>query len=133
MALTAWLMPMGPWHFTDATGLALGLFIAGLLIALAGVIGFRRARTTVNPMQPETSRVLVQTGIYRFTRNPMYLGFLLMLAGYGVWLANLPALVWLIGYVLYLTQFQIIPEERWLSQKFGADFQYYRERVRRWF
>ncbi|SDB52004.1 Protein-S-isoprenylcysteine O-methyltransferase Ste14 [Pseudidiomarina indica] len=133
MALTAWLMPMGPWHFTDATGLALGLFIAGLLIALAGVIGFRRARTTVNPMQPETSRVLVQTGIYRFTRNPMYLGFLLMLAGYGVWLANLPALVWLIGYVLYLTQFQIIPEERWLTQKFGDEFLRYRQHVRRWF
>lgn len=133
MALTAWLIPMGPWHFTDATGLALGLFIAGLLIALAGVIGFRRARTTVNPMQPETSRVLVQTGIYRFTRNPMYLGFLLMLAGYGVWLANLPALVWLIGYVLYLTQFQIIPEERWLTQKFGDEFLRYRQHVRRWF
>lgn len=133
MALTAWLMPMGPWHFTDATGLTLGLFIAGVLIALAGVIGFRRARTTVNPMQPETSRVLVQTGIYRFTRNPMYLGFLLMLAGYGVWLANLPALVWLIGYVLYLTQFQIIPEERWLTQKFGDEFLRYRQHVRRWF
>src|SRR5690606_40976871 len=81
----------------------------------------------------QTCALPISSGIYRYTRNPMYLGFLLILAGYGVWLANLPALLWLIGYVLYLTRFQIIPEERWLSQKFGADFQYYRERVRRWF
>ena len=133
MALTAWLVPMKPWHFTDATSLAWTLVVAGGLVALAGVSAFRRARTTVNPMHPDTSSTLVTSGIYRYTRNPMYLGFLLILAGYGVWLANLPALLWLIGYVLYLTRFQIIPEERWLSQKFGADFQYYRERVRRWF
>lgn len=133
MALTAWLVPMKPWHFTDATALAWTLVVTGGLVALAGVSAFRRARTTVNPMHPDTSSTLVTSGIYRYTRNPMYLGFLLILAGYGVWLANLPALLWLIGYVLYLTRFQIIPEERWLSQKFGADFQYYRERVRRWF
>ena len=81
MALTAWLAPMKPWHFTDATSLAWTLVVAGGLVALAGVSAFRRARTTVNPMHPDTSSTLVTSGIYRYTRNPMYLGFLLILAG----------------------------------------------------
>lgn len=133
MALTSRLLPMQPWHFTDAKALAFALVTAGAFIAVAGVIAFRQAKTTVNPMKPEESSEVVQTGIYGFTRNPMYLGFLLALAGWGVWLGSLPALVWLIIYVLYMNRFQIIPEERILQQHFGAQYVNYRKRVRRWF
>lgn len=133
MALTARLLPMDPWHFTDAKALAFALVTAGAFIAVAGVIAFRQAKTTANPMNPDASSSLVINGIYRLTRNPMYLGFLLALAGWGVWLANLPALFWLIIYILYINQFQIIPEERILEDKFGDEFRAYRKQVRRWF
>jgi|SRR5690606_25580481 len=133
MALTSRLLPMDPWHFTAAKALAFALVTAGAFIAVAGVIAFRQAKTTANPMNPDASSSLVINGIYRLTRNPMYLGFLLALAGWGVWLANLPALFWLIIYILYINQFQIIPEERILEEKFGDEFRAYRKQARRWF
>lgn len=133
MALTAWLIPMGPWHFTDAKSLAVALVAIGALIAVAGVVAFRQSKTTANPMDPSASSALVSHGIYRFTRNPMYLGFLLALAGWGVQIGNLPALAWLVVYVLYINRYQIIPEERILEDKFGQDFLDYRKHVRRWF
>lgn len=133
MALTARVLPMSPWHFTDAKSLAWAFVAAGAFIAVAGVIAFRKAKTTVNPMKPSESSTLVASGIYRFTRNPMYLGFLLALFGWGIWLASLPSLVWLIAYVLFMNRFQIIPEERILKAKFGASFESYRKHVRRWF
>lgn len=133
MAATAKLIPMEPWHFTDAKALAFALVTAGAFIAVAGVIAFRQAKTTANPMNPNASSALVASGIYRFTRNPMYLGFLLALAGWGVWLASLPALLWLVVYILFINRYQIIPEERILEEKFGDEFIFYRKKVRRWF
>ncbi len=109
-----------------------GFVLSGAVIAIAGVLAFRRASTTVNPLDPESSTTLVIAGIYRFTRNPMYLGFLLVLLGYGVYLANLYALLLVPGFVVYMNRFQIIPEERALRQVFGEDCREYLKQVRRW-
>jgi protein-S-isoprenylcysteine O-methyltransferase Ste14 len=96
------------------------------------VAAFRRARTTVNPLTPDATTALVESGIYRLTRNPMYLGFLLLLLAEIVWLANPVALLAAPAFVLYLNRFQIGPEERALRNRFGAKFQSYSHRVRRW-
>jgi protein-S-isoprenylcysteine O-methyltransferase Ste14 len=104
----------------------------GVVIAGAGLVAFHRARTTANPMRPEAATSLVTTGIYRWTRNPMYLGWLPVLAGWAVYLQHPAALLVLPLFMLYLTRFQIIPEERALSAKFGGQFDAYRQRVRRW-
>ena len=93
---------------------------------------FRRGKTTVNPMTPEAASTLVTAGVYRWTRNPMYLGFGVALVGWAVWLANGAAFVPLFLYVLYMNRFQIGPEERALEARFGAAFTDYRKRVRRW-
>jgi protein-S-isoprenylcysteine O-methyltransferase Ste14 len=106
--------------------------VAGVLINLAGVVEFRRAGTTLNPTRPEATSAMVSGGVYRLTRNPMYLGFLLALLGWATWLGNLLALAVVAGFVLYLTRFQIVPEERLLAQRFGGEFAAYRQRVRRW-
>ncbi len=112
--------------------LALGLVVAGAVISALGVVSFRRARTTVNPIKPETAGSLVVSGIYRRTRNPMYLGFLLGLAGWAVFLSNALAFIFLPVFVLYLNRFQIGPEERALASVFGKDFAAYQSKVRRW-
>jgi protein-S-isoprenylcysteine O-methyltransferase Ste14 len=91
---------------------ALVLFILGFTIALAGVFAFRRARTTVHPVKLEATTTMVTSGIYRFTRNPMYLGFLLVLAAWAMYLSNLLAFAFLPLFVWYITRFQIVPEER---------------------
>lgn len=121
-------------HFAlpGAPFLAVGLTLAGVLIALLGVAFFRRARTTVNPLSPGTSSALVCSGIYRRSRNPMYLGMLLVLFAEAALLAN--ALVWVLPvvFVFLMTRLQILPEERALAALFGAEFSTYKTKVRRW-
>ena len=132
MALLAWAFPRPALVFPAPYALGGALVGLGAAIAVAGVLAFRRARTTVNPMTPGASSSVVSTGIYRLTRNPMYLGFLLALAGWGAILGNLLVLLPLAAFVAWMDRFQIAPEERALREKFGADYEDYLRRVRRW-
>jgi protein-S-isoprenylcysteine O-methyltransferase Ste14 len=125
----------GPsWTLTPAVRYLLSglLIVAGLGFDFSGLLAFRAARTTFNPLKPERSSALVTGGVYRITRNPMYLGLALALSGWAVWLSAL--LPW-IGpplFVAYITRFQIRPEERILKEIFGDAFSSYAARVRRW-
>ena len=111
---------------------ALGLALAGGALALAGLAEFRRVRTTFNPLAPQRASALVTTGVYRITRNPMYLGMLLVLAGWAWWLGSAAAWLGLPLSVLALNRLQIQPEERAMRQRFGDEYQRYAARVRRW-
>lgn len=111
---------------------AVVILLAGLAIAVLGVLSFRSARTTVNPLNPASTSSLVTTGVYRWTRNPMYLGFLLMLIAWGVWLSHVTAVAWVVLFAWYLQRFQIVPEERILKSMFGEKFDEYARKVRRW-
>lgn len=112
--------------------LCASIALLGAAICLAGVLAFRRARTTVDPMRPTSATTLVIRGIYRHTRNPMYLGFLIVLTGWALYVATLSAVAVLPLFVAYLTVFQIKPEEAALRARFGAEFDAYAARVRRW-
>lgn len=112
--------------------LALTVLAAGLAVCLSGVLSFRHAGTTVNPLLPETASSLVSSGIYRYTRNAMYLGFAIALVAWSIYLASPIALLGVAGFVLYMNRFQIGPEERALAALFGDTFNAYRGRVRRW-
>jgi protein-S-isoprenylcysteine O-methyltransferase Ste14 len=111
---------------------AIAVAALGAFFCIAGVVSFRRARTTVNPMRPGTASSLVDSGIYRITRNPMYLGFALFLVALVVYLASPAALLGVAAFVLYIDRFQIQPEERALAALFGEAFERYRNTVRRW-
>ncbi len=111
---------------------ALALVVLGLMVEAAGVLSFRRARTTVNPFAPERTVNIVSSGIYRLSRNPMYLGMACILTGWAVWLWQVQAVLGVVLFVAWITRFQIIPEERVLTQKFGTEYRQYRQRVRRW-
>lgn len=112
--------------------IALALVALGGALAFAGVVAFRGRRTTVNPLTPSASTSVVSDGVYRVSRNPMYLGFLLALAGWSLYLSNIGAVLLLPVFVAYMTRFQIKPEERALLAKFGSEFAQYMSRVRRW-
>ncbi len=120
------------WIIPGGATLAGLLAVAGVIIAVAGVINFRQANTTVDPTAPGRTTAIVTSGIYRSSRNPMYLGFALCLAAWAVWLRNPPALLVLPCFVLYMNRFQIRPEERLLSEKFGSEYTCYCQSVRRW-
>jgi protein-S-isoprenylcysteine O-methyltransferase Ste14 len=109
------------------------LALLGVAVAIGGVVSFHRAKTTVNPLKPETSAALVSTGVYSFSRNPMYLGMALVLFAWSVYLSSIWSLAGPVLFALYITRFQIVPEERVLDALFGASFADYKRRVRRWF
>ncbi len=117
--------PILPW-------IAKALFFIGILIGIAGVIEFWKKRTTVDPHRPEKASSFVNSGIYNFTRNPMYLGLLIGLIGILFYFANPINILLVIGFVLYMNRFQIIPEERTMAKKFGEEFLEYKKSVRRW-
>lgn len=106
--------------------------LAGGALALAGDMEFKRARTTVNPFRPQNTSTLVTSGVYRFTRNPMYVGLALVVLGWAAFLCSAWALAGPVAFVLYISRFQIAPEERILSARFGAAYSDYVSRVRRW-
>ena len=99
---------------------------------LAGIAAFRRARTTLNPMKPEAASSLVTGGIYRVTRNPMYVGLLFVLVAWAAFLWAPWAMLGPILFVTYMNRFQIRPEERTLMRTFGDDYARYKIAVRRW-
>lgn len=117
-----------PWRLAFAASLA-GI---GVALAAAGVLAFRSASTTVNPTTPEATSTVVASGIYRVSRNPMYVGMLFILTGWAIFLANLFSLVFLPIFVAYMNRFQIGPEERALSARFGSEYASYLGSVRRW-
>ncbi len=111
---------------------AVALAGCGVGLAISGVLTFRRAKTTVNPTTPAAASALVRTGVFRFTRNPMYLGLLLCLVAWAIFLSSVLALLIAPLFVVYMNRFQIAPEERALAALFGDSFAAYKRDVRRW-
>lgn len=112
--------------------LAIALAASGILVIATAMLQFRAAETTVNPLKPETATALVQTGIFGKTRNPMYVGLLLILAGWAVWLESLSCLGVLLLFIVVITELQIKPEEKALRNLFGEDYERYCRNVGRW-
>jgi protein-S-isoprenylcysteine O-methyltransferase Ste14 len=126
------IMPGLQFSSNGSNVLAIGLSIMGLSSGVMGVVQFKKAQTTVNPHTPEKSTNLVTRGIYQYTRNPMYLGLVLILLGWAFYLSHFLPFVLLPVFMIYMTRFQIQPEERIMTQKFGREYQAYLASVRRW-
>ena len=105
---------------------------AGVAIAILATALFRRSSTTVDPMKPETASSLVTTGVYRYSRNPMYLGLALILTAWALWKSNWGGFIFIPSFITYMTINQIKPEEQALLDNFGEEYQEYKRQVRRW-
>ena len=113
-------------------GVAVPFVAIGTAIIVNARVMLDRAHTTWHPSAPGRTTSLVTTGVYRYSRNPIYLGMFLVLLGWAVLLANPVALALSATFVLYIDRFQIVPEERSLSAALGDDYRDYAARVRRW-
>jgi len=122
------------WPVIDPVRIAAGVVLsaAGLAVMFTGAATFRRHDTTFNPRNPHEASLVVSTGIYGRTRNPMYLGMLTGLSGLAIVLGGVVVWSGPLVYLLWITFFQIIPEERAMEKNFGADYLDYKKRVRRW-
>ncbi|MEI7577427.1 MAG: isoprenylcysteine carboxylmethyltransferase family protein [Armatimonadota bacterium] len=113
-------------------GIGSAIIFAGFSLAGLGVREFRKSKTTINPVMVDSAVVLVTSGVFRRTRNPMYLGFAVMLVGLAIALRNPLAFVGPLAFFLYINKFQIGPEERAMERRFGAAYKEYKQTVRRW-
>jgi protein-S-isoprenylcysteine O-methyltransferase Ste14 len=127
-----WVAPVDVSPAAARVAVAVATASVGLGIGVAGMVSFVRARTTMNPTKPSATSSLVTGGIFRFTRNPMYLSLVLYLLAWAVYLSSWLGFLFLPVFVLYINQFQIKPEERALSSLFGAEYASYKATVRRW-
>ena len=114
-----------------SVGLLVGLI--GLFIAALGVVDVVGEGTTVDPNDLSKTNTLVTKGVYRLSRNPMYLGMAIVLLGLGLGLEDpLAAIVGVGGFVVVITRLQIIPEERALLKRFPSAYPQFQQRTRRW-
>ena len=121
-------------HFSFRYQQVLSMTLVALAIGvgLLALLSFKKANTTVDPTQPEKVSTLVTVGVYKYTRNPMYLAMLISLVAFFIWLGNAYNLFVLPLFVWYITRFQIVPEEKALTQHFGSQFIDYCAKTRRW-
>lgn len=130
MWLVSYTLPA--FAYTPLPFLTVGLGCAGFAIIGVAMLSFWMEQTTVNPMKPASASSLVTSGIYAHTRNPMYLGMLLILVSWALYLANALTLLVLPAFILYMNRFQIQPEERALTARFGRQYLEYLSQVHRW-
>ncbi|CTQ60343.1 methyltransferase family protein [Roseibium album] len=120
------------FSFPGQVVLAAIMFFLGLIPDLLALLTFIRRKTTVNPMKPGETTSLVTDGIYRLSRNPMYLGLLFLLVAASLYFSSYLSFIIIPGFVWYLTEFQIKPEEKILRETFGETYEKYLTKVRRW-
>jgi len=108
------------------------LLVLGLAILISAVRLFRKDKTTVNPLSPEQATKLVTDGIFKYSRNPMYLGMVFILSSMAVFFNLIGGIILIALFCVYITKFQIIPEERAMSNLFSQDFNKYKQATRRW-
>ncbi|MEL0321647.1 MAG: isoprenylcysteine carboxylmethyltransferase family protein [Gammaproteobacteria bacterium] len=124
-----------PWAddlFSPPWLLIAALIVVSGVFGVAGVLGCLRCKTTVHPWSPDETSVLVTQGVFRLSRNPMYLALLLLLLAYYLYQPTWFSPLVFVVVTWYLTRFQILPEERILSEKFGDQYAQYASSVRRW-
>ena len=126
------MVPALTFSLNGSTALAVGLGVMGLSLGIMGVTQFRIAQTTPNPQALEQVSSLVTSGVYQYSRNPMYVGLVLILLGWAFYFSHFLAFVLLPIFILYMTRFQIQPEEQMMARKFGKTYQDYLNKVRRW-
>ena len=112
--------------------IAILLLILGLTVLISAVSLFRKDKTTVNPLSPEQATKLVTDGIFKYSRNPMYLGMAFILGSIAVFFNLIGGIILIALFCFYITKFQIIPEERAMSNLFSQDFDKYKQTTRRW-
>ena len=135
-AVAAWWLGrsvgFGRVAFAYQPPIGIALIALGLGIVAVSLRSFVAAGTTPNPTQPQKSTELVTSGVYSLSRNPMYVGDTLMLAGIAVWVGSILSLVPIAAFVWYIDRFQIVSEEKALAEIFGDRYAAYRSRVGRW-
>ena len=112
--------------------ISLFLLILGLVVFISAVKSFRKQKTTVNPLEPRQASSLVTSGIFKLSRNPMYLGMLIILLAVSFKFNLIGGILTSLFFYIFITKFQILPEEAAMNELFGNEFIVYSKKTRRW-
>jgi protein-S-isoprenylcysteine O-methyltransferase Ste14 len=118
--------------FSGQSIISLFLMMVGFIVLLIAISAFIKRKTTINPLKPEAATSLVTTGIFRLSRNPMYLGLLLLIISLWIKTGAVLGFILVPSFVAYLNYFQILPEERAMTALFSGKYEVYCQQVRRW-
>ena len=132
MKLLAKQFPFLDFTLSGYQLIAGGFILLAVLLDISALLTFRSRKTTINPLNPKRASTLVTHGVFQFSRNPMYLGLTFILTAWAIWLSNSISVIFIPLFILYLNRFQIIPEEKALTELFGSHYKDYCVRVRRW-
>ena len=119
-------------HIPFQTLLSIFILSAGILIFVNPVLQFIKSKTTVNPIQFEEVNKLVTSGIFKYSRNPMYLGMLMIVLSTSIFYLNIYSILTPLLFILWINKFQIKREEEFLIEKFGDEYLSYKKKTRRW-
>ena len=125
-------IPGGQIEIPMQLPVAILVAVCGLPLVISAMLAFRNVGTTIDPIHPEEASQLVVSGVFRYSRNPMYVSLSLILTGWGIWLGSVNNIAVLILFIYYITIFQIKPEEKVLTSLFGEEYEQYCAKVRRW-
>lgn len=126
-------LPVGEFDFFGRNELVIFLMVLAILVFFLAIFKFYRAKTTTDPIDLSKTSRLVTSGIFKYSRNPMYLAMLMILLAFGLRLGNAFNTLLAAGFVYYMNHFQIKHEEMALSKLYGKEYQLYLKAVRRWF
>ena len=118
--------------FSSSPYISLSFILVGGFIAILSLWQFYQFDTTIDPRHPEKTKAFVKTGIYRLSRNPMYLSLAFFLSAWAFWLQSLGAFLGVVGFIYWITYFQIRYEEAWMEKHFGQAYSRYKKRTRCW-
>ena len=125
--------PLFPkYNYISIDIIAASFLLLGIIILITAVLSFKRQSTTLSPLQPEKASYLVVSGIFKYSRNPMYLGMLLILISMTIKFNFVGGILIIFAFITFITKFQIIPEETALEKLFGKEFTRYKKKTKRW-
>lgn len=118
--------------FSNSLLFSVVLLLLSVIIGVLGVIEFKKHQTSVNPVELDKAKNIVSSGVFSYSRNPMYLALAIALTATSIFQSSFIFVITVPMFVLYMNQFQIKAEEDFLKDKFGGEYQRYLTQVRRW-
>ena len=108
------------------------IFLIGMLILINPIFKFIKSKTTIDPIKFKKVNKLIASGIYKYSRNPMYLGLLMLVTSTSIFYLNIFSITTPFFFYYWINRFQIKREEIFLTKKFGKEYLLYKTKTRRW-
>ena len=120
------------FHLPNQNLISILILLIGMLILINPIFKFIKSKTTIDPIKFKKVNKLIISGIYKYSRNPMYLGLLMIVISTSIFFLNIFSITTPLLFYCWINRFQIKREEIFLTEKFGEEYMSYKIKTRRW-